>query len=195
MINQLLCIQRSCFSAQSWGSVLPSIVKTRDQHSWGCPLLFSNRIWVLFVHRGQKFYTPTVFGKLWTTLAVKPIFHCDAKYLASGVGVGQCPRHQNFALEIPTCWCILALPNTKICVSPDAKLKICVSPDANPLCQSVEYSWRSVFWRWPCIFHVYSMYISCCLCIIFRVANAKISQRKVSFQWKMDLRCMKHASS
>ena len=53
-------------------------------------------------------------------LSVKPIFHCDAKYLASGVGVGQCPRRQNFALEIPTCWYILALPNTKICVIPDA---------------------------------------------------------------------------
>ena len=51
---------------------------------------------------------------------LKPIFHCDAKYLASGVGVGQCPRRQNFALEIPTCWYILALSNAKICVFPDA---------------------------------------------------------------------------
>ena len=37
---------------------------------------------------------------------LKLIFHCDAKYLASGVGVGQCPRSQNYALE--TCWYILA---------------------------------------------------------------------------------------
>ena len=44
---------------------------------------------------------------------VKPIFHCDAKYLASGVDIGQCPRRQNFALEIPTCWYILALPNDR----------------------------------------------------------------------------------
>ena len=29
---------------------------------------------------------------------LKPIFHCDTKYLASGVGVGQCTRRQNFAL-------------------------------------------------------------------------------------------------
>ena len=29
---------------------------------------------------------------------VKPIFHQNAKYLASGVGVGQCTRRQNFAL-------------------------------------------------------------------------------------------------
>ena len=69
-----------------------------------------------------------------TKQTVKPIFHCDAKYLASGVGVGQCPRRQNFALEIPTCWYILALPNTKICVF----------PDANPRHQSVEYRLRWV---------------------------------------------------
>ena len=54
---------------------------------------------------------------------LKPIFHCEAKYLASGVGVGQCPRSQNFALEIPTCWYILALPNAKICVPPTPNLK------------------------------------------------------------------------
>ena len=63
---------------------------------------------------------------------LKPIFHCDAKYLASGVGVGHCPRRQNSALEIPTCWYILALPYAKICVTPDSKPKICITPDANP---------------------------------------------------------------
>ena len=42
---------------------------------------------------------------------VKPIFHCDAKYLASGVGVGQCPRRQNFALGIPICWYLGANAN------------------------------------------------------------------------------------
>ena len=31
-------------------------------------------------------------------LGLKPIFHQNAKYLASGVGVGQCTRRQNFAL-------------------------------------------------------------------------------------------------
>ena len=43
MFYQLLCVQHSCSSTQSWGSVLPSIVETRDQNSRGCPLLFSNR--------------------------------------------------------------------------------------------------------------------------------------------------------
>ena len=44
MFYQLLRVQlHSCSSTQSWGSVLPSIVETRDQNSRGCPLLFSNR--------------------------------------------------------------------------------------------------------------------------------------------------------
>ena len=43
MFYQLLCVQQSCSSTQSWGNVLPSIVETRDQNSQGCPLLFSNR--------------------------------------------------------------------------------------------------------------------------------------------------------
>ena len=36
--------------------------------------------------------------------------------------------------------------------------------------------------------HVYFMYISCCLCIIFRVGYTKISRRKGSFQWNMGFR-------
>ena len=86
---------------------------------------------------------------------LKPIFHCNANYLASGVGVGQCPRRQNFALEIPTCWYILALPPTPI---PNANPKICVTPDTNPRRQSMEYRWRWAFWhwgwRWACTCHV-----------------------------------------
>ena len=77
------------------------------------------------------------------------------KILASGVGVGQLPRRQTFALGIPTCWYLLALPPMPI---PDANPKICVTPDANPRCQSVEYRWRWAFWRWAwhwaCTFHV-----------------------------------------
>ena len=43
MFYQLLHVPHSSSSTQSWGSVLPSIVETRDQNSRGCPLLFSNR--------------------------------------------------------------------------------------------------------------------------------------------------------
>ena len=90
---------------------------------------------------------------------LKPIFNCDAKYLASGVGIGgwQCPRRQNFALEIPTCWYILALPNAKICVNPDAKPKICVIPDTNPRHQSVEYRLRWVPTQNAGVGHVHFM--------------------------------------
>ena len=72
---QLLSVQHSCSSTQSWGSVLPSIVEMTDQNSRGCPILFSNRNSDLFVHRGQKSYTPTAFGKLWTTPGVRCIKH------------------------------------------------------------------------------------------------------------------------
>ena len=44
MFFQLLRVQHSCSSTQSWDSVLPPIVETRDQNSRGCPLLFSKRI-------------------------------------------------------------------------------------------------------------------------------------------------------
>ena len=35
-------------------------------------------IWDLFVHRGQKSYTPTAFGKLWTTLGVRCMKHASS---------------------------------------------------------------------------------------------------------------------
>ena len=63
--------------------------------------------------------------------------------------------------NIPTCWYILALPNAKICVTPDAKPKICVTPDANPRHQSVEYRWRWAFWRWACTFQVVCVNFIC----------------------------------
>ena len=88
--------------------------------------------------------------------SLKPIFHCEAKYLASGVGVGQCARCQNFALEIPTCWYILALPNAKICVTPDTKPKICVIPDASQWNIGCVRSQRKML--------ALAMYISCFLC-------------------------------
>ena len=48
MFYPLLCVPHSSSSTQSWGSVLPSIVETRDQNSRGCPLLFSNSAPSLF---------------------------------------------------------------------------------------------------------------------------------------------------
>ena len=50
MFYQLLRVQHSCSSTQSWGSVLPSIVETRYQNSQGCPLFFSG----IFLCIGDK---------------------------------------------------------------------------------------------------------------------------------------------
>ena len=76
--------------------------------------------------------------------------------------------------------------NPLIYVLPDAKPKICIIPDAKPRRQSVKYRWCWAFWRWPCIFHVYFMYISCCLCI-FHVGYVRISRRKGRFHWNTGL--------
>ena len=54
MFYQLLRIQHSCSSTQSWGSVLPSIVETRDQNSQSYPLLFSNRNLGSFCAQGTE---------------------------------------------------------------------------------------------------------------------------------------------
>ena len=66
---------------------------------------------------------------------------------------------RHLSQNIPTCWYILALPNAKICVSPDGKPKIAVIPDDNPRRQSVEYRWNI-----GGEFFALGLYISCCLC-------------------------------
>ena len=42
------------------------------------PFSFQIEIWDLFVHRGQKSYTPTAFGKLWTTPGVRCMKHASS---------------------------------------------------------------------------------------------------------------------
>ena len=107
------------------------------------------------------------------SLTLKPIFHQNAKYLASGVGVGQCTRCQNFAL-----------PNAKYT---NMLVYFGVTPDANPRRQSVEYRWHWVFWRWSCIFHVYFMYISCIFHVVCASFSASATRELASFQWNMGL--------
>ena len=50
----LLSVQHNCSSTQYWGSVLPSIVETRDQNSRGCFLLFSNTNLGSFCAKGTE---------------------------------------------------------------------------------------------------------------------------------------------
>ena len=66
MFYQLLHVQHSCSSTQSWGSVLPPIVDTRNQNSWGCVFPFQIGIWDLFVGRETEVLNTHSFGKLWT---------------------------------------------------------------------------------------------------------------------------------
>ena len=42
------------------------------------PFTFQIGIWDLFVHRGQRSYTPTAFGKLWTTPGVRCMQHASS---------------------------------------------------------------------------------------------------------------------
>ena len=111
-------------------------------------------------------------------LGLKPIFHQNAKYLASGAGVGQYPdarllrwRYQHVGIK-----------NVKICVSrrqtPDAKPKICVSPDAKPRRQPVEYRWRWVLALGLCVGHVHFIFF-------VLISFALGSRRRPSFQWNM----------
>ena len=54
MFYQLLRVQGSCSSTQTWGSVLPSIVETRNQNFRGRPLLFSHRNLGSFCAQGTE---------------------------------------------------------------------------------------------------------------------------------------------
>ena len=86
----------------------------------------------------------------------KPIFHQNAKYLASEAGVGQCPRRQNFALGIPTCW-YLKCENLRF---PTPNLKFALAPTPNP---------DASHWNIGCVgsqrkMLALAMYISCFLC-------------------------------
>ena len=105
---------------------------------------------------------------------LKPIFHCDTKYLALGVGVGQYPRRQNFALGIQTCWYLGA----------NAKPKICVLPDAKPKRKPVEYRLRWVPTQNSGVGHVHFM-------VFVLISFALGSHREPSFQWNMGLTCQK----
>ena len=83
--------------------------------------------------------------------SLKPIFHQNAKYLASGTFASPNAKDSTSAspnARIPTCWYILALPNATICVILDAK----------PQRQPVEYSLRWVLGVWSHVGHVHFIF-------------------------------------
>ena len=83
----------------------------------------------------------------------KPMFHCDAKLLASGLGVGGNAKKNNMLVYFG--------------VTPNAKPKICITPGANPDTSQ----WNIGGVGSSGIGHVYFMYISC----IFHVVCASFS--------------------
>ena len=109
-----------------------------------------------------------VSGSALIEKSFKPIFHCDAKYLASGVGVEQCTRRQNCALpnaKYTNMLVYFALGEAHFRVLPDAKPKSCVLPDAKPKRKPVEYRLRWVpgvgSLRWACTFHIFCVDFIC----------------------------------
>ena len=112
---------------------------------------------------------------------LKPILHQNAKYLASGVGVGQCPRRQNFALpnaKYTNMLVYFALPDAK---PPTPTLKFALAPTPTPGRQSVEYRWRWASGVGAGVGHVHFMFF-------VLISFAFCSQRKPSFRWNMGLK-------
>ena len=61
------------------GVVYYHLLLRRETRNPGvAPFFFRIGIWDLFVHRGQKPYTPTAFGKLWTTTGVGCMKHASS---------------------------------------------------------------------------------------------------------------------
>ena len=90
---------------------------------------------------------------------LKPIFHCDAKYLASGVGVGQCLRRQNFALGIPTCW------SQHKSLFPDAKLEISLALTQSPNASQWNIGCLGSPMQKSCVGHVHVMFLFYFICV------------------------------
>ena len=60
------------------GVVYYHLLLRRETRTPGvAPFSFRIGIWDLLVHRGQKSYTPTAFGKLWTTPGVRCMKHAS----------------------------------------------------------------------------------------------------------------------
>ena len=132
-------------------------------------------------HRDKLYTTLTLSGIFMpvSVLPLKPIFHCDAKYLALGVGIGQCPQRQNFALGIPKCWYLGANANP-FCVLPDAfyptrNLKCAFYPTRNPNASQWNIGCVGSLALGLCVGHVHFIFF-------VLISIALDSQRKRSFQ-------------
>ena len=128
---------------------------------------------------------------------VKPIFHQNAKYLASGVGVGQCPRRQNFALpnaKYTNMLVYFALADANFLRYPTPTPRR-QPPNANPPTPTLKFAlaptptpdasqWNIGGVGPLALGLALGMYISCFFVLI---SFAFCSQRKPSFRWNMGL--------
>ena len=62
------------------------------------PFSFRIGFWDLFVHRVQKSYTPTAFGKLWTTPGVRCMKHASSKSMTPVLSRGVVTSHNTFPI-------------------------------------------------------------------------------------------------
>ena len=54
------------------------LLRQETRISGVAPFSFQLGIWDIIVHRRQKSYTPTAFGKLWTTQGVRCMKHASS---------------------------------------------------------------------------------------------------------------------
>ena len=112
--------------------------------------------------------------------SVKPIFHCDAKYLASGVGVGQCPQHQILHWRYQHAGIFWRYLTLKFASPPHAKPKICVTPTPTPDASQWNIGGVGPSGVEAGVVHVhFRLFVS--------ISFAFGGQRKRSFQWNMGL--------
>ena len=109
------------------------------------------------------------FALQWN-IALKPIFHCDAKPFALSPGIGLDPQLHNFALGIPTCWYLKTL---KFALPPTGSVKFATQ---NP---------KASQWNIGCVrFHIGCVHFMLFVLISF----ALVTQRELSLQWNMGLK-------
>ena len=107
--------------------------------------------------------------------SLKPIFHCDAKPLALGPGVGLDPQRHNFVLGIPTCW---YLKTRKFALPPTPNLKFAFPPTRNPNASQWNRGGVGSSGVGACIGHAhFKLFVS--------ISFAFGCQHKCSFHWNM----------
>ena len=90
--------------------------------------------------------------------------------------------------NIPTCWYLWRWVTQVSCVGHVHLIFLVYISFALGGQREPHFQWNIGGVGYSGVGHVYFMYISCCLCIIFRVGYANISRCKGIFQWNMGFR-------